>query len=93
MEKICCGPCTQHDLKANSNSYANYNINWISLLESRVPFLCPTCGPVYSIAKLVGNSQKIPSQLQEIAAGVCLGMLIWTGASIINDLLKSLAKA
>lgn len=66
------------------------NIVLTRILEAGVPVLCPTCGPLYSIAKNVSNSSNFSKETKEIATVVCGVLLIAVGAVYLDKLLSSL---
>ena len=59
----------------------------IRALEAVVPTLCPSCGPVYALAKNVSRSEKLPSDVTYIAGFVCGVMLLFAGAVCADKLI------
>lgn len=61
----------------------------IKALEAVVPTLCPACGPVYALAKNVSKTEALPSNVTGLAGAVCVILLGFAGAKIIDDLFFS----
>ena len=53
----------------NCNSCGNEFLHRI--LEAGVPALCPACGPAYSIAKNISNSNTFSPETRSIAGAMC----------------------
>lgn len=61
----------------------------IKVLEAVVPNLCPTCRPVYALAKDISKTEAMPSNVAGVASAVCGILLLFAGAKIIDDLFFS----
>ena len=59
----------------------------IRALEAVVPTLCPSCGPVYALAKNVSRSEKFPSEVTNMAGAVCGIMLLFAAAIYADKLI------
>lgn len=64
----------------------------LTVLEAGVPALCPACGPLYSIAKNVSNSNNFSNEIRSLAGFACAVTLIFIGAIYFDKLLDSLKK-
>jgi len=61
----------------------------IKALEAVVPTLCPVCGPAYALAKNVSKVEALPPNITGLAGAVCVLLLGFAGAKIIDDLFFS----
>ncbi len=86
MSNILCGYCVQKELQANRNAFGNRSVQWINLLERGVPAVCPACGPVYSVAKIVANSPQFSVETRNFAGAICAGLLLIAGVVWVDKL-------
>ena len=63
------------------------------ILEAGVPALCPACGPLYSVAKAVSNSNKFSAQTRDFAAFACTMALVFAGAIYLDKIIDSFNKS
>ncbi len=86
MASIFCAHCVNKSLSVNPKAFGNISIQWINLLEQGVPGLCPSCGLVYSAAKIVANSPQFSNETKNIAGAICGAFLFAVGLVYLNEL-------
>jgi hypothetical protein len=86
-EKIHCAHCAKKALSANPMVFGNSSIQWINLLEQGVPAVCPSCGIIYSVAKVISNSPRVSPDVRNAAGAVCGLLLLFAGAIYLDKLL------
>jgi hypothetical protein len=91
MSNIYCGHCVRKTLSVNPKAFSGNSIEWTNLLEQGVSKVCPSCGIIYSVAKIVANSPQIPKEAREIASVVCGMLLLFAGAIYVDKLIAKLA--
>ncbi|CAN5657833.1 hypothetical protein BH24ACI2_BH24ACI2_06690 [soil metagenome] len=87
-EKTFCGHCVKATLLANPKAFGDNSIQWVNLLEQGVPALCPSCGVVYTVAKVISNSPRVSSDVRNIAGAVCGLLFLFVGMNFLDDLLS-----
>lgn len=87
-EQHFCGHCVRKTLSANPKAFGYNSIQWVSLLEHFVPALCPSCGLIYTVAKVVSNSPHISPDMRNIAGAVCGMLLVFAGINYFDKLLS-----
>jgi len=92
MSNIICGHCAKKQLSANPNVFGNVSVQWVSILERQIPYMCYWCGPVYLTAKLIANSPGVSLQVKGIADLVVGGFVVGSGIYGLNELIKWLSK-
>lgn len=88
MSKIICGHCAKKAIFRNPQVFGDSSVEWISLLEAGIPRVCPSCGPIYLLAKIVANSPMFSQETKNIAATVCGALLILAGVVYIDNLIS-----
>lgn len=87
-EKTFCGHCVKATLSANPKAFGDSSIQWVNLLEQGVPALCPSCGVIYTVAKVISNSPRVSSDVRNITGAVCGLLLLFVGMNFLDDLLS-----
>lgn len=93
MNYIYCDQCLSKTATADSQLVGNADINWMAVLESQVPTVCPACGPIFAIAKIIERDDSIALIVRNIAAGACLGLLALAAAQVIEETFSLLRSA
>lgn len=91
MSNIYCGHCVNKTLSVNPKAFENSSIEWINLFEQGVSKVCPSCGLIYSVAKIVANSPRFSEETRNFAGAVCGLLLLATGAIYLDKLISRLA--
>lgn len=87
MPNYHCGHCTQHAFSTNPAAYANSSIEWINLLERGVSAVCPSCGVIYSVAKIVANTPRFSPEARNVAGMICGVLLFLAGVNFVDKLI------
>lgn len=89
MENLFCGHCVNKSLSVNPKAFGNNSIQWVNmLLERGVPALCPSCGLIYSAAKIVANSPEFSTETKNIAGAICGAFLFAVSLVYLDELLS-----
>ena len=83
-----CGHCANAALSANPNAFGDSSIEWVNLLEQGVSAVCPSCGIIYSVAKVISNSSRVSQDVRNAAGFVCGILLLFAGAIYFDKLLS-----
>lgn len=87
-EKVYCGNCFKNTLSSNPAVFNNLSVHWISLLEGGIPALCPSCGPIYMVAKVISKSPAVPTNVRNISGIVCGFLLFLAGLKYLDKLIS-----
>jgi hypothetical protein len=58
------------------------------ILEIGIPAVCPQCGLLYSVARGVSNSPKVPQEIKSVAGIVVVGLLFLGAFHLIDRAVK-----
>jgi len=86
--KYVCGTCARRTLALNPAGLGSGSVQWINLLETQVPMVCPLCGPVYSIAKVIAQTDGTSADVKNAAGIVCLVLLVFAAGHLVDKLVS-----
>ncbi len=61
---------------------------WQQIFEAGIPAVCPQCNLIYSVAKGVSNSPKVPQEIKGLAGVVVVGLLFFGALHVMDKALK-----
>lgn len=89
MSNIFCANCVNKKLSNNPQAFGDSSIQWIDLLERGVPSLCPSCGIIYTVAKITANSPRFSDETRNIAGFICGMFLLAVGVVYFDKLVTT----
>lgn len=80
MKRVMCSRCSPPTLGIGTALA-------VRILEAGVPYVCPSCGLIYSFAKRVNASTRFSDEARSLAGFVCFALLLCAGAIYADKLL------